>query len=84
LPPSWEELEKRLRDRGTDSEDEIRRRLVTARRELGFLPEYDYALVNDELDKAGRDLVAVVCGERRKLTRQPMAAKENRTHEPRE
>lgn len=46
LPPSFEELEHRLRGRGTETEDTIRRRLETARRELTYAPTYDYQIVN--------------------------------------
>ena len=46
LPPSFEQLEHRLRGRGTETEDTIRRRLETARRELTYAPTYDYQIVN--------------------------------------
>jgi guanylate kinase len=50
LPPSLKVLEQRLRGRGTDSEDEIERRLVVARGEIEAAPRFDFALVNDDLD----------------------------------
>ena len=59
-PPSFEVLESRLRGRGTDSEDAIERRLETARLELSRKKEYDYVLVNDDLDAATDELVAYV------------------------
>ena len=49
LPPSWEELERRLRRRGTDQESVVERRLTIARREILAVREFDYAVVNDEL-----------------------------------
>jgi guanylate kinase len=52
---SWEEYEKRLRKRGTESEEQIARRLATARRELERAGEFDHVVVNDDLD------VAVAC-----------------------
>jgi guanylate kinase len=52
MPPSIEELEKRLRKRGTDSESEILIRLEKAREEIGFAKNFDFILVNDDLDKA--------------------------------
>lgn len=52
LPPSKEELERRLRGRGTDAEDVIRKRLDKADYELSFAPEFDLRIVNDNLDHA--------------------------------
>lgn len=52
LPPSKEELERRLRGRGTDAEEVIRKRLDKADYELSFAPEFDVRVVNDDLDKA--------------------------------
>ena len=52
LPPSKEELEKRLRGRATDSEDAISRRLAKAEFELGFADSFDVKVINDVLDKA--------------------------------
>ena len=52
LPPSKEELERRLRGRGTDAEDVIRKRLDKADYELGFAPEFDFKVVNDDLERA--------------------------------
>ena len=57
LPPSFEELERRLRGRGTETEDKIRLRLDTARRELEYASRYRYRIVNgSELDEAYRAL----------------------------
>ncbi len=59
-PPSLEELEARLRGRGTETEDAIQRRLETAKVELSRKMEYDIRLVNDDLEQAVQDLVAIV------------------------
>jgi len=59
-PPSLEELERRLRNRGTDSEEAIEKRLKTAIVELSRKSEYDYVIVNDDLDTAVAELVAYV------------------------
>jgi guanylate kinase len=60
LPPSMEELESRLRGRGTDSDDVISRRLLGARGEMRHVAEFDYVIINNEIDAALDDLVAVV------------------------
>lgn len=59
-PPSFEELEKRLRGRGTEDEEAIQKRLETAKVELSRKMEYDIRLVNDDLEKATRELVDYV------------------------
>ncbi len=60
LPPSLDELESRLRRRGTDSDEVIGRRLLGARGEMRHVGEFDYVILNNELDAALDDLVAVV------------------------
>lgn len=65
LPPSLEELERRIRARGMDSEDEIERRLKQAKTEINALVEYyDYAVVNDDVERAGKEIQAIVLNER--------------------
>ncbi|MCB9537971.1 MAG: guanylate kinase [Myxococcales bacterium] len=59
LPPSWAELERRLRARGTEDEGRIQRRLATGRRELAQAASFDYVVVNDALDAAVDDLAAI-------------------------
>jgi guanylate kinase len=59
LPPSLNELERRLRRRATDAPEVIERRLRTAQEELRHYDEYDYLVVNDELEKAFADLSAI-------------------------
>lgn len=65
LPPSWRELERRLRSRRTDAPDVIERRLAIARHELEASPEYDYAIVNDELEGCVGAVLEIVAAERR-------------------
>ena len=61
LPPSREELERRLRRRGQDSGEEIARRLAQARDEIAaFGKYYDYCVVNDDMERAGREAQSIV------------------------
>ena len=60
LPPSFEALEQRLRGRSKDSEEAIRRRLATAREEIRAVAEYEYVIVNDELDACVDRLRSIV------------------------
>jgi guanylate kinase len=64
LPPSFEALERRLRGRSKDSEEAIRKRLTTARREVRAVAEYEYVIVNDELDTCVDRLRSIVLAER--------------------
>jgi guanylate kinase len=59
LPPSVEELEKRLRQRATDSAEVIARRLAMAHKELFHYSDYDYLVVNDQLEKAYDELRSI-------------------------
>lgn len=63
LPPSVSELERRLRDRKTDSEEVIKRRLKDALGDMSHWNEFDYVIINDDLELAVRDLEAVLCGD---------------------
>ncbi len=60
LPPSLEALKQRLTGRGTDSADVIARRLAAAQAEMRHVGEFDYVIINDQLDQALDDLRAVV------------------------
>ena len=62
-PPSLGELERRLRGRGTDTEEKIAGRLETARRECALANNYTYIVVNDDADKAARELDAIITAE---------------------
>jgi len=69
LPPSRAELENRIRARGQDSEDEIARRLERARQEMLNYSSYDFAIINDDLERAGKEVQAVVIGSRCRVER---------------
>ena len=60
VPPSMEELERRLRNRGTDDEETIIKRLTIAKSELLVSEEYDYIVVNDEVDRAAREIISII------------------------
>lgn len=62
-PPSWEELERRLTDRGTDSEDKIQKRLLRAKVEFQTAHTYDYFVINDSVENAVRELDAIMTAE---------------------
>jgi len=64
IPPDLKMLEERLRQRGTDSEEEIQRRLEKAREEIKHYREYAYVIVNDVFEKAVRELSAIIVAER--------------------
>lgn len=62
LPPSIEELERRLRGRGTDSEEVIRRRLENAARELEYRDRYRHRVVNDRIDDCVEEVLGIITG----------------------
>jgi guanylate kinase len=64
LPPDWQTLESRLRNRGSDAEAVIRRRLDTARREIENYSKYDYILINNLLEQSADQLKDIVMAER--------------------
>ena len=70
LPPSLDELERRLRGRGTDSEEVIARRVLGARGEMRHVAEFDYVIINEDLPAALEDLVAVVRASRLRYANQ--------------
>ena len=61
VPPSWEELKRRLVGRGTESAAQRERRLETARAEMAAQAEFDHVVVNAEIGQAVKGLVALVC-----------------------
>jgi guanylate kinase len=69
LPPSVAELERRLRARGKDSDEVIRRRLASAGEEMSHAPEFDYVIINKDFDEAKRDLQAIIRVERLRKAR---------------
>jgi guanylate kinase len=71
LPPSIAELDRRLRSRGQDSDEVIAGRMAKSRDEISHWAEYDYVLVNDDLDQTFGRLQAILTAERLKRDRQP-------------
>ena len=69
LPPSMEELERRLRSRGTDSDEVIADRMSRAAAEISHWPEYEYVLVNRDMDQCLAQVRSIVAAERLKRTR---------------
>jgi guanylate kinase len=74
MPPSFEVLERRLRGRSKDSDEAIRCRLEVARQEVASYVEYDYVVINDELEAAATSLRSIVIAERARLGRMRAAA----------
>jgi len=70
LPPSVAELEKRLNQRGQDSQEVIAKRMQQAKSEISHVTEYDYVLVNDDFQQCLKDLQQVVLGQRLTLQKQ--------------
>ncbi len=70
LPPSTDELERRLRARAQDSEEVVARRMARAADEMSHWPEYDYVIVNDDLDNSIDSVRAILRAERLRRTRQ--------------
>ena len=69
LPPSHEELERRLKSRAQDSDDVVARRMAKAVDEISHWPEYDYVIVNDHVDRAHARVLAILEAERARRTR---------------
>jgi len=93
LPPSIDELRKRLARRAEDDAKTVRKRLANAMEEIGHWKEYDYVLVNKDLDRSFSDLRSIVAAERVRRERKSMTARTRkeikaaqrlkRTHQPR-
>ena len=71
LPPSIAELERRLRQRAQDDEPVIKTRMAKAADELSHWAEYDYVVINDEIERAFTDVQTILAAERLKRERQP-------------
>lgn len=69
VPPSMEELERRLRGRDQDTEESILKRLENARKEIAEIPHYEYLVVNDIVEQAVDDLKAIIVAERARIPR---------------
>jgi guanylate kinase len=77
LPPSRQELERRLRSRGMDADDEIARRLAKAKGEIELAEKfYDFCVVNDDVERAGREAQAIVMALRCSSARQSEVVKQ--------
>jgi guanylate kinase len=74
LPPSLNELERRLRARAQDSDEVVRHRMSKAAHEISHWEEYDYVVVNENLEEALKSVRAILHGERLKRERQPYLA----------
>ena len=72
LPPSIAELHQRLINRGQDSAEVIAKRMAQSQSEISHWAEYDYVLINDNLDRAASELRSIVAAERLKRIRQPL------------
>ncbi len=67
LPPSEEELRRRLEGRGTETAEVVNMRMSNARKEIELIDKYDYLVYNDKLDRAVRDVEAIIRAEQLKL-----------------
>lgn len=71
MPPNLEELGRRLINRGTEDKDTINLRIHRALEEMELVGEYDYVVINDTIEEATEDLLAIVQAERMKSSRNP-------------
>ena len=76
LPPSMEELENRLRGRGTETDEKIRLRMEQARNEIKRAGEFEYIITNDDVERAAGDILAIITAEKLKASKNINAVKE--------
>ena len=69
-PPSIAELENRLKKRGTETDEVIKRRLTQAKTEVNFIPDYDYLVINDDLDECVKEMYGIICASAFEIKRQ--------------
>jgi guanylate kinase len=69
LPPSLEELKKRLTGRGTESDDQIKQRLEMGKKEIAKSRLYDYAVTNVNIDESVDTILSIICAEKNKMSR---------------
>ena len=69
LPPSLEELKSRIVGRGTETQEEIEKRFSCAFEEINQIVNYDYFIVNEDIEKSVSDVEAIICPEKNKVTR---------------
>ena len=75
LPPSMEELENRLRGRGTETEEKVQKRLAQAKEEIGRAGEFEYLVTNKDVDTAAKQIVAIITAEKLKASKNIDTAK---------
>lgn len=66
MPPSFSELEKRIRNRNTDSEEVIEERLKIAKKEIKYKDKYDYVVINSTVDKSVEEIIQIIKNEKNK------------------
>ena len=76
MPPSFEVLKDRLSSRGTDADEVVKKRLETALEEISSAENYDYIVVNDNLDEAVDDFITIIKSDRHATSRQKYLIKE--------
>ena len=69
IPPSMEELERRLRGRGTETEESFQKRFETAKDELSRAKEYDYIVINDDINLCAEQIVKILESEKLRYCR---------------
>ncbi len=69
IPPDFDELEKRLRGRGTESEESIKARLARANEEFKLIDKYDYLIINDSIENAAERFFSIIQSERMRTSR---------------
>ncbi len=72
LPPSWQELERRLKSRRTEDYERVKERIIQAKKEIEYAPYYDYLIINDDINRALDDLTAIIRAERCRMNRVPV------------
>lgn len=75
VPPSLDVLSERIHKRGTETEEVIQKRLATAIQELGYVSEYDYVVINDEVPVAVEKLKSILVAEKCRVKRKPFVFK---------
>lgn len=83
IPPTMDELRSRLVKRDTETEDEIETRYRNAFRELNFVGEYDYFVINDVIDNAVKDIETIIAAEKLRVKRHKNIKKEVQAEEER-
>ena len=76
MPPSFSELSRRLKNRGTETEEDINRRLKIAETEMQRAKEYNYIVINDELTACVNDVLSIIKAERLKFSNMQNKVKE--------